>query len=106
MPYVFIIVGLVMVIASVRNTVRDNGTDLGLQTLIAGDFKGKGNFIYWVTAILIIGAIGYIKPLQPVSRAFMMLVVLVLFLSNKGVFTKFNQALGVTVPLTATPVVQ
>jgi hypothetical protein len=98
MPYMFIIVGLVMVIAAVRNTVADtkdtngNVTDAGLATLLKQDVSGQNNFVYWVLSILIIGAIGYIKPLQPVSRAFMLLVIIVLFLSNKGVFSQFNSA--------------
>lgn len=100
MPYIFIIIGLVMVIAAVRNTVADtkdangNVTDAGLATLLKHDFTGQNNYIYWVVSILIIGAIGYIKPLQPVSRAFMLLVIIVLFLSNKGVFAQFNSALS------------
>ncbi len=87
-----------MVIASVRNTVADDVETkaLGLTSLLKQDFQGKNNFAYWVLSILIIGAIGYIKPLQPVSRAFMLLVIIVLFLSNKGVFDQFNTAFQAT----------
>lgn len=88
MPFVLIIVGVVFLDAAVRNTVSDSSSGPGLTTLLKGDFTGKDNFLYWITAIFIIGAIGYIKPLQPVSRMFMALVVLVLFLSNGGFFSK------------------
>jgi hypothetical protein len=90
MPFLFIIVGAVFVIAAVRNTNQE------LVTLLKGDFTGKGNFIYWTAAILFIGAFGYISELKPVSRAFMALVVIVLFLKNGGVFDKFRQALNQT----------
>jgi hypothetical protein len=108
MPYLFIIIGLVMVTAAVRNTVADfngqyagvtnppDGTKAdskGLTTLIKRDFTGDNNFTYWVLSILVIGAVGYIKPLEPVSRAFMLLVIIVLVLSNRGVFAQFNAAL-------------
>lgn len=101
MPFLFIIVGLVMATAAVRNSVADdkNTKDAGLATLLKNDFTGQNNFIYWVLSILVIGAIGYIKPLQSISRAFMLLVVIVLFLSNQGVFSKFNAAIEGTQPI-------
>lgn len=90
MPFLFIIIGVVMVVAAVR------GTNTDLVTLIKGDFTGKGNFIYWLVSILIIGAVGYIPDLKPVSRAFLVLVVIVLFLDNKGVFANAVKALNTT----------
>ena len=95
MPFLFIIIGVVMVTAAVRDTVTDSAVtkQQGLTTLLVNDFTGKNNFVYWVLSILIVGALGYIKPLEPVSRAFMLLIVIVLFLSNKGVFDQFNTAL-------------
>jgi hypothetical protein len=90
MPYLFLIAGSVMVISAVR------GTQATLLSLLKGDFTGKNNFVYWLISILIIGALGYIQELRPVSRAFLILVVIVLFLDNKGVFAQFNQAIGTT----------
>lgn len=90
MPFLFIIVGIVLTIAAVR------GTNTQLVGLLKGDFTGKGNFIYWTLAILVIGALGYSKSLQPLSRAFMALVIIVLFLDNKGVFAQFNSAISQT----------
>lgn len=79
-----------MVVSAVRNTNQD------LVTLLKGDFTGKGNFIYWFLSILIIGAVGYIPELKPVSRAFLVLVVIVLFINNRGVFKQFTTAIGST----------
>jgi hypothetical protein len=90
MPFLFIVVGLVMIVSSVK------GTNQQLVKLLKSDFTGKGNFIYWSLAILAIGAVGYIQELKPVSRAFLVLVVIVLFLENKGVFTEFSQAIATT----------
>jgi hypothetical protein len=90
MPFAFLIVGTVFVIAGVRNTVSG---DKGLIALLKSDFTGNDNFLFWMLSILVIGAIGYSKDLQPLSRTFMALVVIVLLLSNGGVFNKLNQQL-------------
>lgn len=85
MPFAFIIVGVLLLVSAVRNTSSD------LFTLVKGDFSGSNSFLHWLVAILIIGALGYIEPIRPLSRAFMALVIIVLFLSNQGFFAKFNQ---------------
>ena len=79
-----------MVVSAARNTNQQ------LITLLKSDFTGQGNFIYWLISILLIGAVGYIPDLKPVSRAFLVLVVIVLVLKNGGVFTQFLQAIGTT----------
>lgn len=100
MPFALIIVGLVLLVAAIRGTT--SGPD-GLFELVKGDFQGEGNFVYWVVSILIIGSIGYIPRLRPLSVAFLTLVIVVLFLTrgdpNKasgGFFEKFTGALGLT----------
>jgi hypothetical protein len=96
MAFVFIIVGAVMLIAGVR------GTQSQLWTLLQNDFspskqqQGQHSFLAWFLAILVIGALGYVKDLQPFSRAFMALVIIVLFLSNGGFFTQINKELGLS----------
>lgn len=84
MPFVFLVVGIVMIVSAVR------GTSDQLLTLWKGDFTGPNNYLYWMVSILIIGAIGYAPKLRGLSRAFLVLVIIVLFLSNKGFFQKFN----------------
>lgn len=98
MPFLFLIIGIVMVTAAARDTVQDNEKthQQGLATLIKGDFTGQNNYLYWVVSLLIVGAIGYIKPLQPVSRAFMLLIIIVMFVSHGGVYERFNAALQQT----------
>lgn len=86
-----------MLIAAIRGTQGDLGT------LLKGDFTGQANFIFWFVSILLIGAVGYIPKLKPFSVAFLVLVILVLFLSrgnpqtsSGGFFGKFVQALQST----------
>lgn len=87
MPFALIIVGVVLVVAAVRGT-----TDV-LFSLVKNDFTGANNYTYWLASILLIGAIGYIKPLQPLSRIFLALLVVVLVLSHGGLFDKLNAQL-------------
>lgn len=90
MPFALVIIGLALLISGVKNT-QDQ-----LFTLVKGDFTGDKNFIFWVVSILIIGAIGYVPKLKPIANSFLVLVVVVLFLSNRGFFTQFNYQIGVT----------
>ena len=95
MPFVFLITGLLFIVAGVRGKSSD------LLTLLKGDFTGSNNFIYWFISILVVGAIGYIKDLQALSRAFLVLVIIVLLLhedkNGQGFFTEFQAAVkGIT----------
>jgi hypothetical protein len=90
MPFAFLIIGAVFVVAGVR------GTNTQLTTLLKGDFTGSNNYIYWMGAILIVGALGYIQALKPLSRAFLVLIVIILILGHKGFFAEFNQQLSST----------
>lgn len=87
MPFALIIIGVVLLAASVQNTQSQ------LFTLVKNDFTGSNNYLYWMVSILIIGAVGYIPTLKPISRMFLVLLIVVLFLSNGGIFQKFNQQL-------------
>lgn len=90
MPFALLIIGVVLLISAVRGT-QDN-----LAGLVKGDFTGQRNFIYWVTAILAIGMLGYFKQLQPFSRAFLVLMAVAILLSNKGFFAQFQAQLSTT----------
>jgi|ERR1700674_5023947 len=105
MAFALLIIGAVLLISAVKNTSD------GLFTLVRGDFTGPQNFVYWMVSILIIGALGYIPKLKPLSIALLGLVVIVLFLTRGdpskaggGFFEKFTAGLGSTVtpPKTAT----
>lgn len=104
MPFVFGIAGTLLIVSGVRGTTSD------LMQLIKADFTGYPNFLEWMVAIFIIGAIGYVKELSTLSRAFLILVLAGLFLSEKGVFgenvfssfTKGIQSPSTSQPLGAT----
>lgn len=98
MPFALIIVGLVMLVSSARNTQSQ------LWTLLVNDFTGQHNFVYWFVSIMAIGSVGYIKPLRPIANAFLTLVIIVLFLSNKGFFSQFlSQVQTTNTQLPVTP---
>ena len=90
MPFAFIIVGTMLVVSGVKGTSND------LFALVKGDFTGQHTFIYWAMSILILGSLGYIDELRPLSRAFLVLVLVVLILANGGFFQLFNQAISST----------
>lgn len=83
MPFVVIIIGLMLI------AIGYNGTQKDFLTLLKGDFIGPNNFIYWVLALFVLGLIGYAPKLKGFSDAFLALVLIALFLSNKGFFSQF-----------------
>ena len=78
MAFALAIIGIVLLVAAVR------GQTSALFALVQSDFTGQDNFVYWLAAILIIGAFGYIPKARPISTALLGLVVVVLFLKNGG----------------------
>lgn len=90
MAFVFIIVGVILVTAGIRDKQDE------LWALLQKDFSPaaqQGNnhsFLPWFFAILVIGALGYIEELKPVSRAFLVLVIIVLFLAPNGFWNQFQ----------------
>jgi hypothetical protein len=105
MPFVLLIIGSVLLISSVRNTygMTTPSGGQGLGALLQGDFTGQANFIYWIISLLIIGAVGYIPKLRPISIAFLTLVILALFLTKGnpkapggGFFQQFTAQVGST----------
>lgn len=87
MAFPLIIVGLLMVITGARGTYAQFGT------LIASEFQGSNNFLYWILALGSVGAVGYIPALRTPSRLLMTLILISLFLSHKGFFAQFQSAL-------------
>lgn len=84
MPLLLIGTGLVLVLTGL------NGNAANLYSLVASDFKGPNSFVYWMLAILVLGALGYIRGLENLSKLFLVLVIVVLFLDNGGFFTQFQ----------------
>jgi len=88
MPFALVLIGLIMVITGAKDTHEELGKQL------TEDFTGEQNFTKWAAAIAGIGAVGYVKDLQPVSRVFLALLFVVMILSNGGMFNKFMDALN------------
>jgi len=96
-PLALLLLGALFLTAAVRGDKCDGEqcADVLFRTM-KDDFTGPGNFIYWALALFLIGALGYYKPLKPLSNAFLGLVILVLFISNRGFFAKFLDQIGST----------
>lgn len=98
MAFALLIIGITLIVAAVRNTQQE------LITLLVGDVTGPNNFLYWILAILLVGSIGYIDKLKPISVGLLALIILVLFITkgrpgdpgSGGFFEKFMQAIGST----------
>lgn len=88
MPFVLTLVGLLLVVTGFQNTHKQFGNQL------VSDFTGQNNFIFWIAALGAVGALGYIKELEPFSRAFIVLILIGIFLSHSGFFTQLNAALS------------
>lgn len=88
MPFVFLIVGVVMLVSGVRDTSAD------LLTLLKGDLINTHGFAYWMIAILVVGGVGYIQGFTSLSRSFLvlLLIVLVLAQSKNGAGGFFTEA--------------
>ena len=97
MPFALIIIGLALLVSGARNT-QDQ-----LFTLVEQD---TAVFIPWAAAILVIGALGYIEALRPLSRGFLVLLIVVIFLKGgqQGLFQKFQTAVDGTPKVTVQPI--
>lgn len=87
MAFILVLIGLLLVVSAIR------GTQAELGSQVVSDFTGPGNFVYWILALGIVGAVGYVGDLQKFSRAFMALLIIVLLLSNKGFFNQFTKSI-------------
>lgn len=84
MGFLLVLAGVLVAITAIRNTYGDLAnllyTDLGDKQLYA-----------WVGAIVAIGLLGYVPKFQTPSRLLLGLVILVLLISNTGVFAQLAQ---------------
>jgi len=88
MPFVLIIIGLTLIVASARGTLPNLGK------LLKDDFTGPNNFFLWLIAIGTVGMLGYYKPGEKFSRAFMALILIAMVIRNGGFYEKLVEALG------------
>lgn len=90
MPLFILLVGILLVFAGINDKIGELGR------LVKEDFSpsdGTPGFPIWVLVIFVIGALGYVKELKPISNAFLLLVFVVLIISNRGFFAKFTAAI-------------
>lgn len=76
MPFALSFIGLILVITGFQNTYKEFGSQL------QKDFSGQDSFIWWMVSIGVIGSLGYVKDLETFSRAFMVLMILVMIIAN------------------------
>jgi hypothetical protein len=86
MPIFLLFVGVLLLVSAYR------GTYACLFALIKQDVTIQ--FGAWFVAVLLIGAIGYVKKLEPVSNALLALVIVVLLLTKQGIWAQLTQAVG------------
>lgn len=79
MPLLFLIVGALFLVASVRGEDQTRK----LLDLFKSDFVGPNNFIVWALAIGTVAGIGYIPKMKPFSNVFLVLIFVVLLLVKK-----------------------
>lgn len=92
-----------MIVSAVRDT-QDQ-----FVCLVKSDFTGPKSFVYWIIALMIIGAMGNIEKVRPLSDALLFLIIVALFLAKGdpakaggGFFEKFMQAIGSSPATSAT----
>ncbi|MES2169779.1 MAG: hypothetical protein V4479_03535, partial [Actinomycetota bacterium] len=73
MLIIALIIGVVLIIAAIRNS---QGT---LFTALKSDVPAYG---IWAAAIIAVGSIGFVPGLKPVARGLLALVILVIILKN------------------------
>lgn len=98
MPFVLLFIGIILLTVAIRNQQTP------FVHLVGGDFVGAGNFMYWVVALIVLGAIGYIPKAKPISNTLIVLILLVLILKtgnpatgvSQGIFQQLVNALQTT----------
>lgn len=77
MPFLLSIIGIVLIVSAYKNTYSQLGS------LVASDFTGSGNFLYWMIAILLIGSIGYYSSgSSKISKLFLVLIIIGILVSG------------------------
>lgn len=100
MPFVFAFVGVMLVAIGLRGRASD------ASALLASEFTGSNSFVRWFLAIMILGLIGYYKPVKPVADAMLGLVIVAIILTKGnpnapggGFFAQLNDAFTGAKPL-------
>lgn len=81
MPLILILAGAMLV------TVAFRGTEHEFARQATQDFGGS-QFVAWAAAVLVLGAIGYYRPLRGASDLMLALVIVAMTLANGGLFAQ------------------
>lgn len=105
MPFVLAFIGIMVLAIGARGRSSD------ASALLASEFTGPNSFVQWFLAIMIVGLIGFYKPVKPVADGFIGLVILsmVLVKANPkqpggGFFAQLEAAFQNSPALPAQPV--
>jgi hypothetical protein len=92
MPFALMFIGVIFIVVAARDM------ESPFLALLKGDFTGAGNFFYWILALFLVGAIGYIPKAKPVSDALLVAILLALVLAagRRGVFSELTAELNTT----------
>ena len=88
MPLALIIIGLCLIVSGARGTYPQ------LKELLISDLTGPKNFLIWIVALGGAGSLGYVPALEKFSRVFLGLLILSIFLAERGFFNKFMDAIN------------
>ena len=84
MPFLLLVAGIVLVVSGIR------GSTGALAAQLKQDVSGQ--FLAWLAAIVVIGALGFVPQFERPSRLLLALVILVVMLKNgTGFFDQFTQ---------------
>jgi hypothetical protein len=92
-----IVIGLLLLVSAVQDT-----QDVLFAT-VESDFTGPDNFVQWIAALALVGALGYLPKMRGFSVALLALVLLAIFLRNgTGFFAQLQKTISAS-GITAQP---
>lgn len=105
MPFVFAFFAIALLAIGVRGQANN------ASKLLADEFTGSNSFIQWFLAIMILGLLGYYKPIRAVADAMLGLVIVAIVLvkanpnaAGGGFFAQLEAAFQNTTALPNNPV--
>lgn len=87
MPFALIVIGIILAIASYRNTLPEL---FSIVKDVTADSKGFG---YWVIAAVILGFAASIQPIKRPVNAFIILLMIVLLIRKRGTLEQISKQL-------------